>query len=113
MLLPVVLLCGEKDAAKVVAARGRERKRAVKAVQSFSPRGEEEAGGQSSHACYAAGTGCMCADSWLRYALAMGWRSAWMLAKMISKMLGHERHPVFMLRTVARGVEAHASAVQR
>ena len=41
LLLPVVLLCGEKDAAKVVAARGRERERerAVKAVQSFSPKG--------------------------------------------------------------------------
>ena len=36
-----------------------------------------------------------------------------MLAKMISKMVRYEGHPVFMLRTVARGVEAHASAVQR
>ena len=37
LLLPVVFLCGEKDAAKVVAAKGRgERERGVKAVQSFS-----------------------------------------------------------------------------
>ena len=111
LLLPVVLLCGEKDAAKVVAARGKREKEGCESSSVIQSEGRE--GGQSSHACYAAGTGCMCADSWLRYALAMGWGSAWMLAKMISKMLGHERHPVFMLRTVARGVEAHASAVQR
>lgn len=48
----MVFLCGEQDAAKVVAAKGRRRERGVKAVQSF--RWE----GQSSHACYAAGTGC-------------------------------------------------------
>ena len=47
LLLPVVLLCGEKDAAKVVAAKGgeeREERGAVKAVQSFSPRGGREGG---------------------------------------------------------------------
>ena len=37
LLLPVVFLCGEKDAAKVVAAKGGERgEKGVKAVQSFS-----------------------------------------------------------------------------
>ena len=37
LLLPtVVFLCGEKDAAKVVAAKEREGERGVKAVQSFS-----------------------------------------------------------------------------
>ena len=108
----MVLLCGEKDAAKVVAARGEREKEGCESSSVIQSEGRE--GGRTILSCMLCSRYRLHVRGFLAtVCIGHGMEIRIMLAKMISKMVGYERHPVFMLRTVARGVEAHASAVQR